>query len=92
MAGVIGTGSASGNTYVASGAQEVLMPVPPPIIPGGPPISPQPPPIFQLEGTASCAGQLQLPVSFNLVFDQTGHLLPSSTAGFGQCSLDLGCQ
>jgi hypothetical protein len=92
MAGVIGTGSASGNTYVATGAQEVLMPTPPPITPQGFTLAPTPPPIFQLEGTDSCAGQAQLPVSFTLNFDQTGHLLPTSTAGFGQCSVDFPCQ
>src|SRR5437763_5448622 len=30
MAGVMGTGALSGNTYVATGAQEVLLPNPPP--------------------------------------------------------------
>jgi hypothetical protein len=90
MAGVMGTGAASGNTYVATGAQQVLAPQPPPISPQGFALQPMPPPIFQLEGTDSCAGEAQLPVNFNLIFDGSGHLLPNSTAGFGgQCSLDL---
>jgi hypothetical protein len=102
MAGVMGTGG-TGNTYVATGAQKFEGPDAPPITPQGftivlgpegPPIrlSPDGPPIFTLEGTGACTSQLQLPVSFKLVFDQTGHLLPTSTAGFGQCSLDLACQ
>jgi hypothetical protein len=88
MAGVMGTGSPSGNTYVATGAQEVLMPSPPPITPQGFALQPSPPPIFQLEGTDSCVGKAQLPVSFNLMFDGGGHLLPGSSASLGQCSLD----
>jgi hypothetical protein len=72
----------SGNTFVATGAQQVLLPRGPPIMPDGPPIrlQPNPPPVFQLEGTGSCAGEAQLPVSLTLNFDETRHLLPSSTA------------
>jgi hypothetical protein len=80
MAGVLGTGSFSNATYVATGAQDFRMPAPPPITPQGFALAPTPPPIFQLEGTDSCAEQVQLPVNFNLIFDSTGHLLPSSTA------------
>ena len=94
MAGVMGTGSLSGNTYVATGAQTIELPNPPPVTPQGFSIvlGPDAPPIFQLEGTGGCAGQAQLPVSFTLNFDQTGHVLPSSKASFGQCSLDVSCQ
>ena len=91
MAGVMGTGLSSGSTYVATGAQDVLIPNPPPITPQGFALSPLPPPIFQLEGTDSCAGQAQLPVNFNLMFDGSGHLLPGSSASLGQCTTDLGC-
>ena len=81
----------SGSTYVATGAQDVLQPGPPPITPQGFALTPQPPPIFQLEGTDSCAGQAQLPVNFNLIFDSSGHLLSGSSASLGQCTTDLGC-
>jgi len=90
MAGVLGTGETSGNTYIATGAAQVDIVPPSPIVPPNPIVPPSP--IFQLEGTGSCAGQAQLPVSFNLLFDQSGHLLPSSSASFGQCSVDHPCQ
>jgi hypothetical protein len=91
MAGVLGTGETSGNTFVMTGAQDFSGPTPPPITPQGFALQPNPPPIFQLEGTDACAGKAQLPVNFNLIFDSSGHLLPSSSAGFGQCTTDLGC-
>lgn len=90
MAGVLGTGDTSGNTYVATGAAELDITPPSPIIPPSP-ITP-PSPIFTLEGTGSCAGKAQLPVSFTLMFDASGHLQPTSTASLGECSVDHPCQ
>ena len=87
MAGVLGTGL-SGNTYVATGAAQADVIPPTPIVPPSPIVPPTP--IFQLEGTGSCAGQAQLPVNFDLLFDAGGHLLPGSGASL-VCLSDVGC-
>ena len=92
MAGVLGTGETTGHPYVATGAARLDAVPPDPIAPQGFALSPNPPPVFELHGTGSCEAQFQLPVSFSLLFDSSGHLLPGSTANLGgQCSADIAC-
>jgi hypothetical protein len=80
MAGVQGTGQASGNLYIGTGSQKFVgVQYPPgPIFPPGPIL----PATFTLEATNGCAS-LPFVVVFTAAFGSDGTLLPESTVSLG---------